>query len=330
MSSRFQAAITREARSPISIEVLGSGEAFSGQDGNTSFLLLAPGNQRLGGAHKKLSATRERLRATLVDCGYQTPARLFSDPRIFRKISRTKRAPAFSIDQIVLTHSHADHAFGVVPLLMKYWQEKRTKPLIIIAPRGTRKVIETFFKLSYPPGISRMQFQIQWIESQPYLPLKSLGWNFEFVKTDHKVLNLGFRAFHDTQPHFSLAVSGDGALTAEAVDVFSKADIWFQEVFTLAEIIPGHTTLRQLEQFTKKLKNLPATAPLATPTKPLSIVCTHPMDECREMIRRAVDRINLNATKQKRAITFVSATSEDKAILTKKGFHYVCNPKIKL
>ena len=91
----------------MDVHVVGAGEAFDSGLGNNSFLL---------------SATRGPT--VLIDCGYQIPERLWA-----RDLHR-------SIDAIYFTHTHADHAFGVVPLLTRFWEERRKRSLTIIGHRG--------------------------------------------------------------------------------------------------------------------------------------------------------------------------------------------------
>ena len=48
-----------------------------------------------------------------------------------------------SIDVICLTHFHADHVSGIPGMLLSMGNEGRVEPLLIIGPRGTRRVISS-------------------------------------------------------------------------------------------------------------------------------------------------------------------------------------------
>jgi len=68
----------------------------------------------------------------LADCGEGTQIAFKSASFLFK-----------SIDVICLTHFHADHVSGIPGLLLSMGNEGRVEPLLIIGPRGTRKVISS-------------------------------------------------------------------------------------------------------------------------------------------------------------------------------------------
>ena len=71
-------------------------------------------------------------RCILADCGEGTQIALKTALFTFKPI-----------DVICLTHFHADHVSGLPGMLLSMGNEGRTEPVLIIGPRGTRKVVSS-------------------------------------------------------------------------------------------------------------------------------------------------------------------------------------------
>lgn len=84
----------------------------------------------------------------LLDCGYSVP----------RQLWKYNPAPSF-LDAIYISHRHADHYFGIPALLVRMWEEKRTKPLTIICQRGLKKVIQELIEYGYKGLSGKEEFQ---------------------------------------------------------------------------------------------------------------------------------------------------------------------------
>ena len=66
------------------------------------------------------------------------------------------------LDQIYLTHFHADHFLGLPGLLKTYDLGGREKPLVIHGPRGLRELIESLDRV-----LGRSRFPIELVELEP-------------------------------------------------------------------------------------------------------------------------------------------------------------------
>lgn len=73
----------------------------------------------------------------LVDCGEATQHQL-----MLSKIKLTK------IDDILITHLHGDHCYGIFGLLHSCCMGERTEPITVYGPQGIKTMIETVFALS--------------------------------------------------------------------------------------------------------------------------------------------------------------------------------------
>jgi phosphoribosyl 1,2-cyclic phosphodiesterase len=196
------------------IIVIGSGEAFDAGLGNTSYLFH-------GGAA-----------SILFDCGYQIPERLWAGD-LHREL-----------DAVCFTHLHADHSFGIVPLLVRYHEEKRRKPLHLFGPRGTETYVKKLVSLGYP-GL-KISFRVVYHELSPERPLVWRKLRFRCARTTHSVLNLTVRVDFFGR---SFAVSGDGQITGATRALVGDVGLLLQEVYTRAPEVPVHADLETLVAF---------------------------------------------------------------------------------
>jgi ribonuclease BN (tRNA processing enzyme) len=199
------------------LQVIGSGEAFDSGLGNTSYLF-----------------TGKRLPTVLFDCGYQIPERLWAEDA------------HKTIDAICFTHLHADHAFGVVPLLARYWEEKRKRPLRILGPKGTATFLRKLFDLGYPGFMKKIGFTMEFEDLTEKEELNWRGLRFRVARTKHSVLN------HTIRVDFaggSFAISGDGRVKPEGWELVKDVGLLCQECYNKRAEIPVHEDLRTLEAF---------------------------------------------------------------------------------
>ncbi len=200
------------------LKVVGNGEAFTSSLCNTSFRL------DLGGS------------AILIDCGYQVPPRLWSLDE------------HSDIDLILLTHFHADHSFGVVPLLVRYLEEKRTRTLNIWGPKGIESFVTKILNLGYP-GVSKyFQYQIEFQEFDELDEKIFREIQIQSAPTIHSIPNLTYRLNFGSS---SFSVSGDGKLTPKAQAMVAGVDIHFQETYELQDTIPSHCSFEEVLQMHK-------------------------------------------------------------------------------
>jgi ribonuclease Z len=212
-----------ERRPWATIQALGVGEAFSSTEGNTAFWVKCG-----EGLARSKGAPQTRF---LVDFGYQIPERLWA------------LSPSPELDAIFLTHFHADHAFGLVPFLVREFEEKRSEPLTVFGPPGVSRFVQKLLDLGYPGVRGRLGFPLQFEVLRPGGVILWRGIRIQAARTRHSVLNL---CLQFQGPWGSFSVSGDGALTSESRTLALGSDVHFQECYTVKPGIPTHANLDEI------------------------------------------------------------------------------------
>jgi ribonuclease BN (tRNA processing enzyme) len=202
--------------------VIGSGEAFDNGLGNTSYLLRGNG-----------------LPTMLFDCGYQIPERLW------------KEGLHTDINAICFTHLHADHSFGVVPMLVRFGEEGRQAPLRILGPRGTERFVPRLLELGYPGFSKRIKFQIHYTQLEPGKEVDFEGLRLSCAPTVHSVLNYTIRV-NLPDGRSSFAVSGDGQITEKSKKLVDTVGVLFQEIYSEKPGIPVHADLETVKAWISK------------------------------------------------------------------------------
>lgn len=218
--ARLNLAGSHRVKKKAQIWVIGSGEAFSSTEGNTSYLFKYEGHPTL-----------------LFDCGYQIPERLW----------RLKEKP--EIDAICLTHLHADHVFGIVPFLCREWEEGRKKVLTLIGAKGCSTYVQRLFETGYPGLWKRLGFKIEFLEIAPLRPVEWAGLKIRVAETSHSVRNFTYRVDSSDGSFQSFAVSGDGQTTSKTCELVKDVGVHFQEIYTLNKINPVHMDLKRFEKW---------------------------------------------------------------------------------
>lgn len=216
--------------SPARLRILGCGEAFDSGLGNNSCLLY-------DGA-KGVPCKSKRFPTILFDCGYQIPERLWALPKLYPEL-----------DAVVLTHFHADHAFGLAPLLVRFAEEGRTDPLGIFGPSGAGAFCGKLLDLAYPGIRQKLPFEVEFCEFKQRDSVEWAGLTFHCARSQHSVMNLAVRVEGEG---ISFAVSGDGGLTPATCELYDGVGLLLHEVYTVEQEIENHSDLKTLSKFVAK------------------------------------------------------------------------------
>lgn len=203
----------------MQVQILGCGEAFDENYTNTSVLLTGPFT-------------------LLLDCGYSAPAPLW---RAFPDHS--------AVDGIYISHAHADHYFGLPPVLGRMWEEKRTRPLTILSQGPVLEQIRQVLELGYSGLAKRFEYSIEYLPVSPAESLQWRGAQLRFAPTVHSASNLAIRVESAGR---AFCYSGDGMFTDESADLFAAADLLIHEAYSF-ERTPVHADIdRLIEMATRK------------------------------------------------------------------------------
>lgn len=184
----------------FTVTLNGVGEAFDPDEPNSSALVEAHGF------------------TLLIDCGHSAVRALWQ-----------RRMDPDQIDAIYLTHHHADHVLGLVPLLDRFAFDGRRRPLAIHTTQWGIGHLRRLFEI----GFVRMD------EKSPF-PLEfrvaATGQNIgpfavELAPTIHAVATRAIKLGADGS---HIAWSGDGRPTDEARAMYRRADLLMHECYAVS------------------------------------------------------------------------------------------------
>lgn len=152
------------------------------------------------------------------------------------------------VDAIVVSHLHGDHFGGIPFLLLDAQFSKRSRPLHIAGPPGTRARIEAAMEVFFPGSAHvPMRFAVAFTELSCGVVTEIGGSSI-----------LPFRAEHPSgAPSFILRVSmddkivtysGDTAWTESLVEAADGADLFICEAYSFEKKIRNHLDYRTVLQ----------------------------------------------------------------------------------
>ena len=126
----------------MQVHFIGVGEAFDERYANTSVLVTMPGPD--GPTH------------VLLDCGFTAAAAYYTHANV-----------GAGLDAVWVSHFHGDHFLGLPLLLLRFWDEGRTRPLTVVGPAGIEARIWQALELAYPGFCTRLQYPVVFVEAAP-------------------------------------------------------------------------------------------------------------------------------------------------------------------
>src|SRR4051794_26730710 len=150
----------------LSAIFLGTGGSVPSARRSTASVMLVRGGRRL-----------------MFDCGEGTQRQLQ------RSLGLTQ------VDEIFLTHFHADHILGLPGLLKTYDLTAREEPLTIYGPRGLGDLFKTLGRL-----IGRTDYSIDLIEIDPGEAVRHDGAEVQAFAVEHSVRANGYVLVEEERP----------------------------------------------------------------------------------------------------------------------------------
>jgi ribonuclease Z len=150
----------------LSVVFLGTGGSVPTARRATACLLVRAGGERL-----------------LFDCGEGSQ----------RQMQRS--TGLVPVDEIYLTHYHADHYLGVPGLLKTYDLQGRERPLRIIGPPGLGGLFKTIGRI-----VGRLSYEIELMELDEGDAVRHSDYEVRCFGVDHRVRAYGYAVIEDTRP----------------------------------------------------------------------------------------------------------------------------------
>ena len=144
------------------------------------------------GTAGSVPSARRALPATLVrrggdrllfDCGEGTQRQLLRSTGLVE------------LEEIFVTHFHADHVLGLPGMLKTYGLRGREQPLTVYGPEGLQRLFRDL-----QPVVGRLPFAVHLVELRPNAELVREGYRVGAFQVDHGVRALGYAVVEDARP----------------------------------------------------------------------------------------------------------------------------------
>jgi ribonuclease Z len=99
------------------------------------------------------------------------------------------------LEEIFLTHYHADHYLGLPGMLKTFALRGREIPLTIYGPRGLDDLLATLRRI-----FGRLTYPVATVELEPGASLERDGYRIDAFAVDHGVTAVGYALVEDTRP----------------------------------------------------------------------------------------------------------------------------------
>jgi len=119
----------------------------------------------------------------LFDCGEGTQRQLL------RSIG------LIDVDDVFITHFHADHWLGLPGMLKTFDLRGRERPLAVHGPKGLRELMGAM-RLVY----GRLRYELELIELEPGAEVRRGGYAVGAFSVEHRMPALGYALFEDARP----------------------------------------------------------------------------------------------------------------------------------
>jgi ribonuclease Z len=150
----------------LSLVFLGTGGSVPTARRATACLLLRRGGDRL-----------------LFDCGEGAQRQMHRSTGLVQ------------LDEIYITHYHADHYLGLPGLLKTYDLQDRERPLRILGPPGLRDLFSALQRI-----LGRTRYEVELVELDPAQPVEHDGYKVIPFRVDHRVTAYGYAMVENERP----------------------------------------------------------------------------------------------------------------------------------
>jgi ribonuclease BN (tRNA processing enzyme) len=147
-----------------------------------------------------------------------------------------------ALDAVVLSHHHGDHFLGL-PFLLLHWKyQRRTRPVSIVGPPGTRELASRI-AASVFPGIFEADYRVDWREVDAGVRVEVAGLELEALGMQHDTRLSASLGFNATLGGRRFSYTGDTAMCESVMAMARHAEVLVSECASRAERIPIHMNL---------------------------------------------------------------------------------------
>lgn len=183
---------------PVTLTILGTGDAFASGGRAQAGYLLEAGGKRI-----------------LLEAG----------PGILTEMKR-HGIEADSLDVIIISHLHGDHFSGLPFLFLEYmWERPRKHPVIIAGPPNLEKRTWILMRAMFSRfNLKKLQNKVKWVVLQPGKSLKLAGLKISTIRSPHTKpdVSLSLKIVHDGK---TFVFSGDTGWNDELVEFSAGANL---------------------------------------------------------------------------------------------------------
>jgi ribonuclease Z len=99
------------------------------------------------------------------------------------------------VDEIFVTHFHADHYLGIPGLLKTYDLNGRERPLRVIGPPGLIDLFDALRRI-----FGRLAYEVELVELDPADAIRHEGYEVRAFPVEHRMTAYGYALVEDTRP----------------------------------------------------------------------------------------------------------------------------------
>lgn len=177
-------------------------------------------------------------KSVLLDCGFTAPS-LYWQQGVDQE----------DLDALWISHFHGDHFFGVPALILRFWEMKREKPLVIVGQPGIEKLVPQAMELAYPNFLKKLKYSLEFIQAHPDRETNAVGLKWSFAENGHGQRDLAVRIDNGRR---SVVYSGDGLSTPATLALARGCDLVIHEAFRVDQPTAGHGTVLECIDFARQ------------------------------------------------------------------------------
>jgi ribonuclease Z len=99
------------------------------------------------------------------------------------------------VDEIFITHFHADHYLGIPGLLKTYDLQGRQRPLRVVGPPGLGELFKSLQRI-----MGRVGYELELVELEAGEPIRHDGYEVRCFPVEHRMRAYGYALVEDARP----------------------------------------------------------------------------------------------------------------------------------